>query len=218
MGVAAHLQLGEEDKALAAGAPHGLNPALLEAWKRGLRTPLTSSLGRFFDAAANLLGLCEVATFEAEAAMLLEALAHSVQKPEGLSLGGLGGEPYSPLGLPPAPSPPLPLCTPLNLHGLLQQLTPYRHAPPALRAWVALGLHEAVALALAQWAEAAARRLGVWQVALGGGCLQNRLLCEALAKQLRQRGFEVLLPRQLPPNDGGLCLGQALAATQHFHS
>jgi len=54
-----------------------------------------------------------------------------------------------------------------------------------------------------------ARDLGVARVALGGGCFQNRVLVERAMEQLRAGGHEVLLPRLLPPNDGGISLGQA---------
>jgi len=195
MGVAAWLALGEEAKALEVGARHGLSASLLAAWKRGgLHAPLSTSLGRFLDAAANLLGLCEVASFEAQAPMLLEALAH---REEGLPL------PWPLEGF------EVEADNTLNLLGLLGRLEGGRRG-------AALWLHEALAEALAQWAGQEARRRGLGHVALAGGCFQNRLLCEALTRKLGQRGLCPLLPRQLPPNDGGLCLGQALMATWHY--
>jgi len=200
MGVAACLALGEDSKALALGTPYGLRPPLLEAWKSAaLPAPLSSSLGRFFDAAANLLGLCDVAEFEAQAPMLLEALAHRAH-----SRGG---------------SLPWPLegfeteaDNSLNLLGLLRPLEACRKDAGRAEA-AALWLHEAVAKALAQWAASQALGRGAVHVVLSGGCLQNRLLCEALTRQLQGWGLCPLLPRLLPPNDGGLCLGQALVAT-----
>jgi hydrogenase maturation protein HypF len=205
MGVAAYLALGEEAKALETGAPHGLSPALLSAWKRGgLKAPLSTSLGRFFDAAASLMGLCETASFEAEAPMRLEALAHRAFAAPW-PLEGFHIEENNVLNL-------LGLLSPLAACRPAAASAPYGGEAATMARW----LHEAVALALAEWAAGEARRRKVSQVALGGGCLQNRLLCEALAKQLRQRGLSPLLPRRLPPNDGGLCLGQALAAAWHF--
>ncbi|MFN2165469.1 MAG: carbamoyltransferase HypF, partial [Anaerolineae bacterium] len=62
---------------------------------------------------------------------------------------------------------------------------------------------------------ALAQLVGQGRVALTGGCFQNRLLAERTASRLRESGFEVLLHRQVPPNDGGISLGQiAVAATQ----
>ena len=59
---------------------------------------------------------------------------------------------------------------------------------------------------------AVARAIGESRVALTGGCFQNRLLTERTTRQLRQAGFEVLLHRQVPPNDGGISLGQVAVA------
>ncbi|MCL2013092.1 MAG: carbamoyltransferase HypF [Cystobacterineae bacterium] len=210
MGAAALVALGEEDKALAAGAAHGLSPALLKAWKHAKHlAPLSSSLGRQLDAAANLLGLCEVARYEAEAPMLLEALAH--QALWQLQTRGEGTrEEQSLSGVPwPLKGFQLEADNTLSLLGLLSQLGP----PAGLRA---LWLHEALAKGLAEWAFATALQRGIRHIALGGGCLQNRLLCEALVYRLKQKGLHPLLPQQLPPNDGGLCLGQALLASWHF--
>jgi hydrogenase maturation protein HypF len=59
---------------------------------------------------------------------------------------------------------------------------------------------------------AVARAVGAPRVALSGGCFQNRLLVEGAARRLRAEGHEVLVHRQVPPNDGGLCLGQVAVA------
>jgi len=193
MGVALHLALGNEAKALAVGAPHGLTPSLLRAWKR--QTLHSTSLGRQWDAAAHLLGLCEAATYEAEAPMLLEALAHGARgQARPWPLEGYAVEADNTL----------------NLLGVLGQL----EGRPVGGA--ALWLHEVTAKALGEWAIAGARRRGATQVLLGGGCLQNRLLCEALVGHIQRGGLQPLLPKQLPPNDGGLCMGQALLGSWHF--
>jgi hydrogenase maturation protein HypF len=59
---------------------------------------------------------------------------------------------------------------------------------------------------------AVARRVGVETVALSGGCFQNRILVEGATRRLREEGFRVLLNRHVPPNDGGIALGQVLVA------
>ena len=69
-----------------------------------------------------------------------------------------------------------------------------------------------LAAALADWTAAAAAREGLSTVALGGGCLLNHVLAQALVAQLVARGLLVLEARQAPPNDGGLSLGQAWVA------
>jgi hydrogenase maturation protein HypF len=59
---------------------------------------------------------------------------------------------------------------------------------------------------------AVAQSVGERRVALTGGCFQNRLLTERATQRLREAGFEVLLHRQVPPNDGGISLGQVVVA------
>ena len=72
--------------------------------------------------------------------------------------------------------------------------------------------HATLAAALVEWVAQAAQRRGVTTVAAAGGCLLNRLLAQALAEGLAARGLRFILPRDLPPNDGGLALGQAWVA------
>jgi hydrogenase maturation protein HypF len=72
--------------------------------------------------------------------------------------------------------------------------------------------HGALIEGCADWIGAAAQASGARRVALGGGCLMNRILAEGLAESLRARGLTPLLARTLPCNDGGLSLGQAAFA------
>ncbi len=88
-----------------------------------------------------------------------------------------------------------------------------------LRAGVSSGMiagrfHNGLAAAIVAVAEA----IGQPQVALTGGCFQNRLLLERTASRLRQAGFDVLLHRQVPPNDGGISLGQVAVAAARLSS
>ena len=74
--------------------------------------------------------------------------------------------------------------------------------------------HATLAAALAEWALAAAEREKIDAVALGGGCFLNRLLSADIEQRLARAGLKVLAARQVPPNDGGLSLGQAWVALQ----
>jgi hydrogenase maturation protein HypF len=71
-------------------------------------------------------------------------------------------------------------------------------------------------VALAEWVAVAARRERLTVVALGGGCLLNRLLAMQLTALLRARGLTVLIAAQAPPNDGGISLGQAWVAQRRL--
>ena len=84
--------------------------------------------------------------------------------------------------------------------------------------WAAAVFHATFADALAQWAARAARVSGLRRVALGGGCFLNRILSDAVRRRLRADGLEVLEASQVPPNDGGISLGQAWVAMQRERS
>ena len=159
--------------------------------ERGVACPPTSSAGRWFDAAAALLGVREVASFEGQAAMLLEAVA-SRHGPANALPGGFQWQEGN-----------------LSLFPLVGALADARDA-----GWGAAVFHATLAEALAQWALAAASAHGVRRVALGGGCFLNRILSRRLAERLRALGLEPLEAREAPPNDGGLALGQAWVALQ----
>jgi len=167
--------------------------AVAEMLARDLNCPRTSSAGRWFDAAAGLLGVSQVMNYEGQAAMQLEALA---ARHRGAVLeGGLwrldGGV--------------------LDLLPLLQHLADERDAV----AGAAL-FHSTLAAAMTEWIALAARRERITTVALGGGCLLNRVLTAQLTALLRARGLTVLTAMQVPPNDGGISLGQAWVAQRHL--
>jgi hydrogenase maturation protein HypF len=161
--------------------------------ERGLNTPKTSSLGRWFDAAAGLLGAREVMAYEGQAAMLLEGLAEAggavAPMSDFMGLGERGP------------------CDVLDLLPLLAHLAD--EANPARGAAV---FHATLVSVLADWMERTALDQGLTTVALGGGCFLNHILSCDLKQRLTTSGLTVLEARQVPPNDGGLSLGQAWVA------
>ncbi len=191
---------------------------LEQALRAGLNAPLTSSLGRLFDAAASLLDLVQVLSYEGQGGLLLEGLARGGGgggDGEGDGEGDGGGDrAWDPLPLPLRPvaagASPLTLgwldWGPL-LEGVLEGLATGRAA-----ADLAAGWHRSLGEGLAAAAAAAARQRGCHQVALAGGCFQNALLLEGTAAALRRHGLQPFWPEQLPCGDGGLALGQLWAA------
>ncbi len=160
--------------------------------ERGLNSPPTSSMGRLFDAAAALVGLHPHAAYEGQAAIALEHIAEPVER----------GYPFS-----------IVLEAPFRL----DMRPAIRALVEDVRSGVGVGViagrfHATVATSLATACRLARERTGLEVVALSGGVFQNRLLLERLLPRLAADGFETLINRRVPPNDGGLALGQAAVA------
>jgi hydrogenase maturation protein HypF len=161
----------------------------------GVACPPTSSVGRLFDAVASLVGACDHASFEGQAAMALEALAGA---------GEVDGAPYAfdvrdagdgtgGLRLDPAPV----------IRAVVADVT--RGAPPQ---HVARRFHDGLAAAVADICSRVRASTGVDRVVLSGGVFVNARLSVQTAERLENARFHVHRHRVVPPNDGGLCLGQ----------
>jgi hydrogenase maturation protein HypF len=157
----------------------------------GVHAPPTTSCGRWFDAAVGFAGIKDFAAYEGQAAMLYEGLAEAYGPVPPMADGfGIGEDGR------------------LDLLPLLDRLAGDVESP----GFAASLFHATLALALADWVEWAAFRTGLRRVALGGGCFLNHILCRDLRARLETRGLEVFEARLVPPNDGGLSLGQAWVA------
>lgn len=169
----------------------GNDTALLHhAWQQRLNAPASSAVGRLFDGAAALLGVCRDAGYEGEAAMRLEALAEA--------------------GRPTASLPPLPLLRQTPLHIDWRPLLPLLLDEQRSTAQRAAEFHQILAATVTAVALQARAQRAIGCVGLCGGVFQNRLLSELAAAQLQQQGFEVKLSRQVPGNDGGIAYGQVI--------
>lgn len=160
--------------------------------ERGLNSPPTSSMGRLFDAAAALVGLHSDVAYEGQAAIALEHIAEPAER----------GYPFSIV---------------LEVPFRLDMRPAIRALVEDVRSGVGVGViagrfHATVATSLAAACRLARERTGLEVVALSGGVFQNRLLLERLLPRLAADGFETLINRRVPPNDGGLALGQAAVA------
>ena len=171
----------------------------------GIASPQSTSMGRLFDAVASLTGLQHRISFEAEAAMQLEAAAVRAQPLSEPT-------PYA-FDLPSETS-PWPHV--ISWHRLLGDVCRDVAAdvPPPI---IAHRFHEAVANLVVDLARGTHRLLAsrlsgtpLRRVGMTGGVFQNRLLCELTLSKFDRAGFEPLLPTRLPANDGGLSLGQAV--------
>jgi hydrogenase maturation protein HypF len=165
-------------------------PTIASMLARGVNSPTTSSMGRYFDAAAGLLGVKRRMAFEGQAAMLLEGLAdrHGRVAPDD-ALFAIGGT------------------NELDLAPLLARLADESDA-----GFGAALFHATIVRALGAWVARSARAHGIAIIACGGGCFLNAILARDLRAELAARGLVMLEAMAVPPNDGGLSLGQAWAA------
>ena len=160
--------------------------------ERGINTIPTSSCGRLFDAVAAMIGVCGAASYEAQAAIEMEALARSAPQ---------GGHIYPVVirdGI---------VSTSEIFAAIVGDLV--HSTPPAL---IARAFHDTMAEIVMRMASLGRAETGIDTVALSGGCFQNRLLLDASVEKLRSAGFTVMVHRRVPANDGGLALGQAVVA------
>jgi hydrogenase maturation protein HypF len=190
--------------------PPGVSQAqvhlLCQQIERGLNCPLTSSMGRLFDAVSALLGICTRTSYEAQAAIELEMRGSGE-----LGNWGIGGE-REPESYPFAVRADGGRDT-VRLKELLAALVEeWESGVPVQR--IAMRFHHTIARMTVEVCQRISGDTGLRTVALSGGCFQNQLLLALTVPTLRQAGFHVLLHRQVPCNDGGLSLGQAAIA--HF--
>ncbi len=167
------------------------------ALKRRVNTPFTSSAGRLFDAAASLAGLRQTVRFEGQAAMELEFSTEGIKTEEAYPITLLqnGQLPW------------IIDWTPLFAALIADQ----RHQVPMNL--MAVRFHNALVESILKVAE----RAGLERVALTGGCFQNRYLTEKAVLRLRKAGFRPYWHQRIPPNDGGIALGQIFASRKKSH-
>ena len=169
--------------------------------ERNINSPRTSSMGRLFDAAAAILGICGQATYEGEPAIELEAAARRAFGRENASSTD------SQVGTS-APGDGFPILDPQPLFEAL--LSGIDAGAPTDR--LALDFHIAIARASARIASKICAREGIDTVALSGGVFMNRLLLRLLTRELRDAGLTVLVPHTVPVNDGCIAYGQSVIA------
>ena len=173
--------------------------------ERGINSPRTSSMGRLFDAAAAILGICDKATYEGEPAIELEAAAwRALSSESACPAGNIAGFSVTESSRPDA-------CHVLNSRSLIEALLEgIRAGTAAYR--LALDFHIAIARSSARIASYICVHEGIDTVALSGGVFMNRLLLQLLTRELKSAGFTVLVPHTVPVNDGCIAYGQAAVA------
>jgi hydrogenase maturation protein HypF len=170
-------------------------PLIKTMLKRELNSPKTSSVGRFFDAVASIANLRQQMRFEGQAAMELEFALDGIETGEGYSM---------------------PIVESCAMHPALLDWQPLiRELLADVDRGLSIGhisakFHNALAEAIV----AVARKSGQTRVALSGGCFQNRYLTERTVARLREEKFQPYWHQRVPTNDGGIALGQIVAASR----
>ncbi|NUM54563.1 MAG: carbamoyltransferase HypF [Candidatus Hydrogenedentes bacterium] len=170
-------------------------PTLIAMIQNRINSPVTTSAGRLFDAVASICGVCQRASYEGQAAMLLEALAKDapahgaayrfdvIERGDGIVLD------WAPV-----------------IRALAADVR--NDEPPQ---HIAACFHDSLATAILE----VSRRAHLYEVVLSGGCFQNSVLAERTIALLTDNGFLPHWHRFVPPNDGGIALGQAVFAMRH---
>ena len=208
---------------------------------QGINTPYTSSVGRLFDAASAILGVCTHPTYQGEAAILLEATmgAREGALVEGSVAGATaagdaaGVSVSSEGGIAPTEGDPFDIAitknfatknsTALDTSVLLLDAAPLFEAllnsiaAGANVATISRNFHNAFVQAIVQMAQVVQQVYGISTVALSGGVFMNRYIAEHSIAALSAQGFTVALNKDLPPNDGSISFGEAVVtyAKQH---
>jgi len=160
-----------------------------------INSPLSSGLGRLFDGVAALAGLRRTVSFEGQDAMELEAQA-----------AGSSGSPY-----------PFDILQDndksniVDFTAMTRAIVADRDAGKSC-AHIAASFHQTLIDAFTVMADEMRKKTGFTRVVLSGGCFQNKLLLEGSIEKLKNAGFEVYFHKQVPANDGGVSLGQAVVA------
>ena len=178
-------------------------PIILGMIEKRINSPLTSSMGRFFDGVSSLLGICDVNTYEGQAAMELESAAQQLSSSSGnLLTQNYRYEIQEEKGtfiVEPA----------WIVRGIVEDLQ--RSVPKSV---IAAKFHNSIADIIKEVSLKIKERTGISRVAFSGGVFQNRLLLGLALRKLTERGFICYYQKKVPSNDGGVSLGQAIIANE----
>ena len=155
-----------------------------------INAPVTSSAGRLFDAVASILDICQTSRFEGQAAMALEFILEDVILDDHYDFSVHGSQKEGYL---------------LDWTAMFREIVKDAREGAALQA-ISARFHNT----LVEMAVNAAQKIGERRIVLSGGCFQNKYLTERMVRRLKEEGFNVYWHQLVPPNDGGISLGQAV--------
>lgn len=193
-------ELGRGDEIVQRFAAQPAAATVASMLQRNFNCPRTSSMGRLFDAAAGLLGLCQIMEFDAQAAIALEQAATRYIYQRGWPVALKEGWHLSDDGQ-------------LDLLPTLAHLADERDTDLG-----AALFHATLVTALGEWVHHAAQQSGITTLVCGGGCFFNKLLTVGLAQQLERGTVKMLTSKTLLPGDTCISLGQAWVAAQQLEN
>ena len=162
---------------------------LINLLRKKINCPITTSIGRLFDGVASILNLRQKVNYEGQAAMELEFLTNGIESDEFYEFGISFNE--------------LTHCFIMDWEPVIHQILAEKSNKISLNL-MSVKFHNGLVKAIMEIAE----RVGEKQVLLSGGCFQNRYLLEKTVKELQKYDFKVYFQKNIPPNDGGISLGQ----------
>jgi hydrogenase maturation protein HypF len=178
---------------------------VIQSIEKKINCPLTCGTGRLFDAVSAMLGLCTVSKFHAEAPMRLEAaIRHDGKSDRGPGSMGrdsnCGIYPYSGTDV-------------IGVEPMIRKIAEDLQSgmDPGV---ISTRFHNTLAGMILETAVRIKEKRGISKVCLSGGTFQNKYLSTRVESLLRDAGFEVFVPLQVPTNDGGIALGQLAVATR----
>ncbi len=178
-----------------AQAPESAVRLVRQMISKGVATVPTSSCGRLFDAVASIIGLCQLVTFEGQAAIELEAIADPAERgcyPYGIEPGDSWQVDFRPA-----------------IRGIAAEAE--QGTPPPV---IAARFHNTLADSIVSVCARLRAETGLRRACLSGGTFQNVTLVERVIGGLGRAGIDVYLHSKVPPNDGGIALGQAAIAVE----
>jgi len=195
-------EIGQNDKVQRRFSEQPAAAIVASMLKQDFNCPRTSSMGRVFDAAAGLLGLCQIMQFDAQAAVALEQAATRYISMYGWPPALQNGWEITQNGV-------------LNLLPTLVYLANGRDAAHDIEQLAAI-FHATLIAAMFEWLHQASKLTGINIIACGGGCFFNRLLSAELRKQCSKAGLTMFTAQAIGPGDSAIALGQAWVAAQQF--
>ncbi len=176
---------------LSAFPKHDLE-IVISAIRNSINTPLTSSMGRLFDAVSAMTGLCTISSFHAEAPMRLEhAIKQSVSESYPFKTSDI-------------------IESTSMIRGIAEDIL---NRNPV--SYISSKFHNTIKNMILESVNQVHLKRGISKVALSGGSFQNKYLLESTEKELIAQGFKVYSQKSIPTNDGGIALGQLAIAAKH---